>query len=178
MELITRALSEYHSEDEDGKTKTVYAYFGLAIFDCQTLELFLETMIFYSELVLNPNITNQIEFDSLKNELDGQKNTLGKTIQVVLKKYQVIDEDKTELMKLLNFRNGLVHSYFKDSVEKFYSEKGKLEMISNFVSISESARTLNLKFEKYTNTFKGRYNLTQEVIESALKELVERELKR
>lgn len=177
MDLLSRAIAEYHIADEDGKVKTVYAYFGLAVFDCQALEQTLENMIFYDEFVIK-KIESLNDFDGLKSELENQKNTFGRILRIVLKKYQVTESDKAELDDLLKIRNELAHSYFKKSVEKFYSEKGKLEMLEHFVHTSEVARSLNYRMEDYTQEFKKRYNLSQEVIDSALKEMIEKERKR
>ena len=68
------AIEEFNSEDENGKSRLVYAYFGLAIYFAQCLEQTFINMIWldrgFKKRVKFQNEVNEIITNELSNKTD------------------------------------------------------------------------------------------------------------
>ena len=107
------ALEEYLHEDENGKHKLIYAYFGLSVYKSQCLE---ET---FSNMLLLHRICNKslnLLEDIDKEILNSSKKTMGNLIREVRNEYNFTDKLEEDLLEILNKRNYLVHKYFKDNI--------------------------------------------------------------
>lgn len=176
MKTYKIALEEFENENEDGKIKLVYAYFGLAIYFSNCLEETLSQMIWlYKTFNSKTKITSIGEIiDSVENS----KKTLGNLLNEIYTFYEVKIEHKEELNKILKSRNYLIHKYFRDHNEKFYSELGMKEMIETFSDFKDDAKKIDEKMTKYFLHYKLKLGFDDKKITELMEEMKQKEIER
>src|SRR5690554_4350790 len=111
MNQYETALEEYENENEDGKHKTIYAYFGLAVYFGQILEETFSTMMWTDGIFKNKVKTNK-EVREIIDAVENSRKTMGRLITDVKKAYNLSEDLIKELKDVLDKRNYLVHKYF------------------------------------------------------------------
>ena len=75
MSVILRALNEFENEDEDGKARLIYAYFGLALYRAQCIEQEIINMIWLNRIFKN-RVQNQNEIDEIIDSIENSRMTI------------------------------------------------------------------------------------------------------
>lgn len=167
------ALEEYLHEDENGKHKLIYAYFGLSVYKSQCLE---ET---FSNMLLLHRICNKslnLLEDIDKEILNSSKKTMGNLIREVRNEYNFTDKLEEDLLEILNKRNYLVHKYFKENIQKFFTELGQKEMLSFFSKFIDESTKIDNELEIYYQDYKNKLSLTDDVIKNTMNKMKEEEI--
>ncbi len=168
---------EYNNEDDNGKIRLVYAYFGLAIYTGQCLEEVFSIMLWTDKIFKNKIKTNK-EVNEIIDSIENSKKTMGNFIYEVKQSYSLTDSIVEQLDKALEKRNYLTHKYFKNHIEKFFSEMGHLEMINYFCDFISESQLLEAQLTKYYSNYTEKMGLTEERIEVIMNQIKEQELKR
>lgn len=175
--LYESAKKEYELEDEDGKHRLVYAYFGLAIYTGQCLEEAFSLML-WTDRVFKQKVRSQEEVNEIIDAIENSRKTMGRFINEVKQNYNLTTEIVAQLDQILEMRNYLTHKYFKLQITKFYSEFGQLEMIKYFCDFINSADLLEKQLKRYYTTYTNKLGLTEERITQIMHEMKEQEIKR
>jgi hypothetical protein len=176
-EFFLTAKEEYFSENKDGRIKTVYAYFGSAIYYGQCLEEIITIMIWADKIVKN-EVSSTKEINKIIDTIEKGRNTLGDLIFELKKNFKLSSALYINLEKILNSRNYLTHKYFKLNINKFYSELGHLEMLEYFCDFIVDSQKLSRELEKFTITFREKYGLTEEKLNQIMDNVILEETKR
>lgn len=177
QERFLDAQLEFTREDEDGKHRLVYAYFGSSIYYSQCLEEEFSLMLWTNRIINNRPSTKE-DVEAINVEMEGSKKTMGQLINEVKKAYKVEDEHSQLLADLLDKRNYLAHKYFKLNIEKFYTDFGKLEMISFFCEFIDKTIGLIEKMNTYYISQIRRLGFTESKISEVKEMLRQQELDR
>lgn len=177
MSRYKDALLEHENEDEDGKSKNVYAYFGLAVYHGQLLEESFFLMLLKSSLVSNKLKTNE-DINCFIDRVEKSKKTMGNFINEVKQVCNLPEDIKSELNLLLDKRNDLVHKYFKENIIKFYSEIGQREMLEYFCDFIDRSNKIQQKLECYYYHHFKEMGLTEEIIRQLMDEQKKEEKER
>jgi hypothetical protein len=172
-----RAKEEYNLEDEDGKHKLVYAYFGLAIYYGQSIEVTFSIMLWTDRIFKKRAKTNK-EVNEIIDFLENSKKTMGNLINEVKQNYNIPKPLIDKFDNLLNRRNYLIHKNFKLHIEKFYSEIGQLEMIKYFCDFVDEIEEVDKELNNYYSKYTSKLGLTDERINEIMNEIKIQELKR
>lgn len=169
------ALEEYLEQDENGKHKLIYAYFGLSVYKSQCLEETFSNMLLLNR-VYNKSLNSLNDID---NEiLNSSKKTMGNLIREVKIEYKFTDKLEEDLSKILNKRNYLVHKYFKENIQRFFTELGQKEMLSFFSEFIDESTRIDTELEIYYQDYKNKLSLTDDVIENIMCKMKEEEILR
>ena len=177
MTQYETALVEYENESEDGKHKTIYAYFGIAVYFGQILEETFSTMLWTDKIFKNKIKTNK-EVREIIDVVENSKKTMGQFIIDVKKTYNLSEELIQELKDALETRNYLVHKYFKIEIQKSYSEIGRKEMLKYFCDFIDQTKNIDSKLTLYYQKFKLKMGFTDEKIRDLVQQMKSDELKR
>lgn len=157
------ALEELEYAGEDERTKLVYAYFGLAVYEAQCLEGTFDYMILASKLYSNRDEQKEYLADlSDKHEREGK--TMGKLLNELQRHYELPNDLTFNLRRVLERRNYLVHDYFKENAFKFCSEEGERKMIRYFCYFYDRVKQVDYKLDYYYQTYRIELGITEEKI--------------
>ncbi len=157
-------------DDDDSRTKEVYAHFGLTIFLCQLIEQQSINMIAILRQVTG-KIVSQQEVTALWDGYDFGTKTLGNLINEIKQLYQLTDDDQKELKEILKLRNYYAHDYFRFNNELFFSDSGKKRMIKDFVDFKTRVRALDKKLIEYMRHYREKAGMTDEALDNLVKEM-------
>ena len=171
------AQSEYESEDDSGRHRLVYAYFGLAIYSGQCLEETFSIML-WTDRIFKKKVKTNAEVNEIIDAIENSKKTMGNFINEVKQSYNLSTSIVDQLDKILDARNYLAHKYFKLHIAKFYSEIGQLEMIKYFCDFVDDSKELDKQLKAYYKNYTDKLGLTEDRIEQLMAEMKKQELKR
>lgn len=171
------AKDEYETEDNDGRHRLVYAYFGLAIYFGQCLEETFSIML-WTDRIFKKKVKTNAEVNKIIDAIENSKKTMGNFINEVKQSYNLTTSIVDQLDKILDTRNYLAHKYFKLHIAKFHSELGQLEMIKYFCDFIDDSKELDEKLKAYYTSYTDKLGLTDERIEQLMIEMKEQEIKR
>ena len=177
MTTFKEALIQYENENEDGKIRLIYSYFGLAIYFSQILEETFSTML-WTNRVFKKKIKTSKELNEIIDTIENSKKTMGVFINEIKQSYNLDEKLRTDLDKMLKDRNFLVHKYFKIEIQKCFSEIGKKEMLEFFGNFIDQSKKIDSELQKYYVEYKIRMGVTEEKIEEIVNEMKQTELKR
>lgn len=171
------AKNEYETEDDDGRHRLVYAYFGLAIYFGQCLEETFLIML-WTDRIFKKKVKTNEEVNGIIDAIENSKKTMGIFINEVKQSYSLTTSIIDQLDKILDKRNYLAHKYFKLHIEKFHSEIGQLEMIKYFCDFIDESKQVDEQLESYYKKYTDKLGLTEQKIEQIMVEMRGQELKR
>ena len=179
MSTFENAIYEYKNENENdnGKHKLIYSYFGLAIYIAQCLEETLSIML-WTNRICNKNIKTNQEVNDIIDMFENSKKTMGNFINEVKQNYNLPTNLNNELKEILNKRNYLVHKYFKLEIQKFYTELGQKEMLEYFSSFIDETQTINDKLKKNYKLYPDKLGMTEENINQMMESMIDKERER
>lgn len=112
------AKNEYETEDDDGRHRLVYAYFGLAIYFGQCLEETFSIML-CTDRIFKKKVKTNAEVNGIIDAIENSKKTMGNFINEVKQSYSLTTSIVDQLDNILDTRNYLAHKYFRST---FFSE--------------------------------------------------------
>lgn len=171
------AKNEYETEDDNGRHRLVYAYFGLAIYFGQCLEETFSIML-WTDRIFRQKVKTNAEVNQILDTIENSKKTMGNFITEVKNCYNLPNSIIDQLDKILSLRNHLAHKYFKLNIAKFYSEVGQLEMIEYFCDFIEKSQHLDDQLKLYYKNYTDKLGVTEERIEELMNQMKEEEIKR
>jgi hypothetical protein len=171
------AKNEYETEDDDGRHRLVYAYFGLAIYFGQCLEETFSIML-WTDRIFKKKVKTNAEVNEIIDAIENSKKTMGNFINEVKQGYSLTTSIVDQLDKILDTRNYFAHKYFKLHIAKFYSEVGQLEMIKYFCDFIDDSKQLDEQLKAYYTNYTDIIGLTEDKIDQLMFEMKEQELKR
>lgn len=177
MGIYETAIEEYASEDDNGKTKLIYAYFGLAIYLTNCLEETFSIMLWTNRIFKHKPKTNK-EVNDIINEVESSKKTMGKLLQEIRENYGLSENHKEILEKVLSKRNYLIHKYFRLEIQKFYSETGQKEMLKYFGDVIDETTFIDNELHQYFKHYKLKLGFDEKRISDLVTKMKEEELKR
>jgi hypothetical protein len=166
------AIEEYENECENGKTRLVYAYFGLAIYFGQCFEKTLTNMIWINRISLQ-TIKSINELDEIIDCVENSKKTMGGLIIEINVGYSITETLKDDLKIVLELRNYLVHKFFKEQIQKFNSDLGRKEMLKYFCDFIDKSKKVDNELNNYYSHHLTRLGITEEDIKDAVSTLRE-----
>jgi hypothetical protein len=171
------ALEEYEIEDEDGKAKLIYAYFGLAIYVTNCLEETFSIMLWTNRIFKQKPKTNK-EVNDIIDSVENSKKTMGQLLQEIKENYGLSEDHKEILKNVLVKRNYLIHKYFRLEIQKFYSETGQKEMLKYFGDIIDETKLIDNELNQYFEHYKLKLGFDEKRISELVAKMKEEELKR
>lgn len=171
------AIDEFEGEDIHGKSRLIYAYFGLAVYYAQCLEQTFINMIWLNR-IFKKKVKSQKELESIIDAVENSKKTMGNLINEVKTEYSVPDDLQLELRDILNKRNYLTHKFFKDQIWKFKSDIGMREMLKYFCDFIDSSKAVDEQMKDLHSHYTKKAGLTDERIAELEKEMEREELER
>ncbi len=171
------AIEEFNSEDENGKSRLIYAYFGLAIYFAQCLEQTFTNMI-WIDRVFKKKVKFQNEINEIIDAVENSKKTMGVLIREVKTEYSLPENLVVDLKKVLDTRNYLAHKFFKEQVQKFHTELGKKEMLKYFCDFIDDSKEVDNELNNYYCHYTKKLGLTEERIRELIEILKEKETER
>ena len=177
MDIYEVAMKEYELEDDNGKHKLIYSYFGLAIYFSQCIEETFSNMIILHRIV-NKKIKTNSEVNEIINSIENSKKTMGNFINEVKHAYKLTEALENSLKESLNTRNYIVHKYFKLHIEKFSSEIGKKEMLNYFCNFITSVKKVDKDLESFYQSYMQELNITDELLDNIIQKMKTEEIKR
>ncbi len=173
--LFEIAKAELLNETEDNNCKIIYAYFGLAIFYSQSLELTLKNMLWSMRFINN---VDHKDLNSIIDEVEFSKKTFGGLLQEIEIFYTIEKNIIKDLRDVLNQRNLLVHNYFNTNGQKLYSIKGKLEMLELFCHFIDKVKNLDVMLETYYKKNLISLGLSEKIIYDISTKMIDNEVSR
>ncbi len=76
--------------------------------------------------------------------IESSKKTMGALIHEVKTEYSLPENLETDLKRVLDTRNYLVHKFFKEQIQKFHTELGKKEMLKYFCDFSSPCEIFDI----------------------------------
>jgi uncharacterized protein with HEPN domain len=171
------AIEEYESEDDDGRHKLIYSYFGLAVYFCQCLEETFSIML-WTDRIFKKKVKTNKEVNEIIDAIENSKRTMGNFINEVKQSYSLPEVLETKLTEVLNKRNYLVHKYFKLEIQKVYSEIGRKDMLKYFCGFIDEAKSIDEKLKVYYSHYTEKLGLSEKRIEELMDEMKKEELLR
>jgi len=164
----------YHREElkipepEGSDAKEVFAFFGLCSYSAQVLEQGLVNLAVGLRALGLSQLTEE-DFDSLFEKM-GRK-TLGQLIADVRPYVKVSAELEQAIVKVLNDRNYIAHTFFVNHDIYFMSDQGRVKMIDELRLIMQHIRNVDRKLELMTHALWQRLGLTKEIFQNELKRM-------
>lgn len=178
METYKTALNEYSNEDENGKFRLIYSYFGLSIYFAQVLEETFSIML-WTDRIFKKKVKTNREVREIIDAIENSKKTMGVFITEVKNSYKLEDETILKLKDVLEKRNYIVHKFFKIEIQKCYSELGRKEILKylgDFIDLTKEVdANLNKYYRKYTDSLGFTEEKIQELVSKMKKEELDRE---
>lgn len=170
MTTFELALSEYENEDDNGQSKLIYTYFGLAVYKAQCLEETFSFILWSSRIIENNIMTNE-EVNEIIDSIENSKKTMGSFIYEIKKAYNLSIKVEKELFRVLENRNYLIHKYFKLEISKFYSDNGKKSMLKFFSTFVDDVTKLDDELKFYTEKYRQKFGLKDKYIYQLMEEM-------
>ncbi|MCT4697618.1 hypothetical protein [Tenacibaculum haliotis] len=177
MSTYLRALDEYENENEDGKHRLIFAYFGLSIYFAQVLEETFSIML-WTDRIFKKKVKTNKEVNEIINAIENSRKTMGNFINEVKQSYTLTDKITEDLVNILDKRNYIVHKYFKIEIQKCYSELGRKEMLQFFGEFIDQTKKLDTELNNYYKKYTDRLGFTKEKIEELVNQMKTEELNR
>lgn len=177
MSTYKDALEEYKTEDDNGKNRLIYAYFGLAIYFSQVLEETFSIML-WTDRIFKKKIKTNKEVNEIIDAIEKSKKTMGIFINEVKQSYSLTEKITTDLKAILEKRNYLVHKYFKIEIQKCYSDLGRKEMLKYFGDFIDQTKSIDSELNKYYSQYTTKMGFTKEKIDELVNEMKQEEITR
>ena len=177
MSTYKEALNEYENEDENGKLRLIYTYFGLSIYFIQVIEETFSIML-WTNRIFKKKVKSNREVNEIIDSIENSKKTMGPIINEIKQSYALTSKTANDLKQVLEKRNYLVHKYFKFEIQKCYSELGRKEMLQFFGEFIDQSRELDSELNNYFRKYTDKLGLTKEKIEEIGNQMKKEEMHR
>lgn len=177
MSTYQDALEEYKAEDDNGKHRLIYAYFGLAIYFSQVLEQTFSTMLYLNKIFKKKVKTNK-EINEIIDAIENQGKTMGVLINEVKQSYPLTEKLALDLDTILKKRNHLAHKNFRIEIQKCYSDLGRKEMLEYFGDFIDQAKNIDEELYEYYSKYSEKLGLTEQRVDEVVNKMIKKELDR
>lgn len=177
MSTYIRALEEFNDEDENGKSRLIYAYFGLAIYFSQVLEETFSIML-WTDKIFKKKVKTNKEVNEIIDVIENSKKTMGVFINEVKQSYSLTENLAADLSSVLEKRNYIVHKYFKIEIQKTFTDFGKKEMLKYFGDFIDEVQRIDSELNSYYSKYTNEMGLTEQRIEEIMNTMKKEELDR
>ena len=152
--------------------KEVYARYGVAMYFAQHIEMSISVLLTTIKMSRGKIKTDlNYDFHLEKNF----KTTLGRLIGYIKEVIEIDDKLEEDLEELLNLRNYLAHSYFRENSINFKKKDGRHQILSELKSIRQILEAGNKKIELISIPIFKHYGLTAERLKEIEKEMLPKE---
>ena len=177
MNTYKEALNEYELEDENGKIKLVYTYFGVAVYFSQVLEETFSIMLWTNEIFeAKPKTNKQVK--EIIEKIENSKKTMGNFLNEIKQNYSLNEKTANDLKSILKKRNYLIHKYFKIEIQKCYSDLGRREMLEYFGNFVDETKNIDSELKKYYSEYTKKLGFTENKINELINQMKQEELDR
>lgn len=147
MSQIDEILPEYEREDSNGKHKTVFATFGLAVYWSQCLEQSCSLVLSLKKIRAEGAIPNK-RVNEIVDSFEMSKRTLGQYVNEIKQACRMSEASAARLKQLLEQRNRIVHRYFREEIDEVYSETGRRKILDYLCSFVDEAKEVDEKLKE------------------------------
>ena len=159
--------------DEDDQAREVYAVYGLAAYMAAVLESGLAIDLTMLELISDiRNIKTEAEWQA-RHDTEMEKAhrlPLGAAIIRFRKKVALSEEASAVLSEALIARNYLIHHFFRDKIEQFYSPIGRARLHETLMSYVELFQRAERMLHAATATVRQKIGLTDDKLARTLEQ--------
>ena len=125
--------------------------------------------------VFNRRIQSMNELNEIVDSVENSKKTMGALINEVKTAYSLTETLKDDLNEVLGSRNYIVHRFFKEHIQKFYTDLGKKEMLKAFCDFIDDSKNVDTQLNYYYTHYIERMGATDERIEAIIQEMIDEE---
>lgn len=166
------------ADDLDSEVRDVYAHFGLATYMGQVLEHGLANALMLTRLIPAHSLQPPTSVEQWQELIDGFMDTrfersMGQLLGELRDVSEVPAELDTKLRAALTLRNWLVHNYFRERVEEFMAQSGRLSMIDELVRCRDQLKAADAMLEDHLAPIRESYGLTDEAMAAELERMRE-----
>lgn len=151
--------------------KEVFAHYGAAMFQCQSLERRLALMLAMIESP-GPEHSTREEFSALLDGLFGK--TFGALVAHFRKTGLIPEACEPRLSEALTLRNHIAHNYFWENAVRFLDVLERDKMILELNGHAESMRQLEQELAGFSKQRREQHGVTDEAVAQAEQELLGR----
>lgn len=151
--------------------KEAYAFFGLAAYLAQVLEQSAINLVIAFRLP-EKSLVTQETFELLNENLE--KQTFGRLLRACRTEIEISDNSIALLEEVLDLRNMLIHSYFRDRAEEFISESGRVSMMEELQSIISKFHEADDLLEEIYLPLLEKYDVTEEYLTQEFEKMMAR----
>ena len=163
-------------DNSDGEhNKTVYAYFGLAIYASQVLEHGLVNALLVLDLIPKASAiaTPETWADKVDSFYETEfKRTLGSLVRRLRDVTTVSNELEELLRRALEKRNWLSHHYFRERAMEFLSVTGRDQMITELEEVRELFDAADKALDAVMKPIRQQYGYTDELLAKTEEEML------
>ncbi|MBN1123774.1 MAG: hypothetical protein JXA82_02125 [Sedimentisphaerales bacterium] len=151
-------------DPEIGDEKEVYSFYGLAAYNAQVVEKgLLQLAILLHIRVQIAQQKRRISYDQVYDVLS--RRTFGQILKDVSKDMTLSADLRLILQKALKVRNYLIHQFFWDYAEYWFSDKGRLGMIRELQDAIQIFSEADHKIEPIVDEFGKQLGLSEKMLE-------------
>lgn len=177
METYEIALQEYESEDNSGKHKLIYTYFGLAVYFSQCLEETFLIML-WTDRIIKKRIKKNKKLNEIIDAFENSKKTMGNFINEIKQSYEIPEALKNEFEIILVKRNYLIHKFFKLEIQKMHTDLGRKEMIKYCCDFIDKSKEMDEELKSFYSQYGIMLGLTEERLANIAEEMRNEEIER
>ncbi|GAB3839976.1 hypothetical protein GCM10028821_44110 [Hymenobacter jeollabukensis] len=161
---IQPLLDHFNQLSAEEQTKEVYAHFGLAVYFGQALEQQLANMLIFDQLFQVKPAT-PAEYTAIFEEHAAAGKPADILAVAAQLAYQLSDEDRDELRRLLVSRRFLADSYFKVHAQRLLQPELKSQIVADFVGFQNRCRQLHGQLQQYQQQYVQRTSVDPELLQ-------------
>ncbi len=151
---------------EDPALREVYAWYGAAALDANSLDLDLVVILLMLARLDNPRIPAA---DLAKRDETLDKHTMGQLLKA-LRAVVVLPRETDELLtQALANRNDLAHHFWHRECEKLHSPKGCAELVAQLRSLSASFRSVLRHTSGIVSALARRTGVSEEAVHAEVR---------
>lgn len=161
---------------ENNDVSEVYKYFGMAAYFSQVLEKGIVNLA----AILKIKNVSKVDDKLMRNLLDGfSRRTFGQLLKIAKETENLSEENYEILLKACQKRNYLIHEFFFQHTEDFYSESGRRLMLKELCKLAEYFIEIdNISESIYEPIGERKLGVTREMVEKAISDMEIRAKKR
>lgn len=162
-------LEEVWPQCEDDQVKTVFAYFGLAVYSAQCLET---QMAHYLVTVLRVKELNRWETDSQLSRR--YRSTMGQLAKEILRSQSGKSLVGDRLAEAVRLRNWLAHGYFRDRAAEFVKGNGhRQEMVRELIQARDCFEAIDVDLTEACRLWMMSRGVTEQDVQREVQQLLD-----
>lgn len=161
---------------ENNDVDEVFKYFGMAVYFSQVLEKGIVNLA----AILKINNVPKVDDKLMRKLLDGfSRRTFGQLLKIAKETNNISKENYEILLRACQKRNYLIHEFFFQHTEDFYSESGRRLMLKELCELAEYFIEIdNISESIYEPIGEIKLGVTREMLEKSISDMEKRAKKR